>query len=152
MGHVYNAVMQFKRRHPFTVGWRLKKNSDIIEMHMNEDEIVKYAFCAQKNDNPLSIIETAVVVITNRRIIIGRKRVVFGYFLDSITPELFNDLKVRSGIFWGKIYIDTAKELVQLSNISKDALMEIETCVTDFMIKEKRKRSINTEEKDNKNK
>ena len=151
MGHVYNAVSQFKERHPFTIGWRLKQNSDVIEKHMNEDEIVKYAFCAQKNDNPLSIIETAVVVITNRRILIGRKRVVFGYFLDSITPELFNDLKVRSGIIWGKIYIDTAKELVQLSNISKDALMEIETCVTDFMIKEKRRNQTKSEESNNKN-
>ena len=70
---------------------------------------------------------------------IGRKRVVFGYFLDSITPDMFNDLKVLSGMIWGKIYIDTINEFVTLSNIDKRALPEIETMITDYMMKEKQK-------------
>lgn len=68
-----------------------------------------------------------VVALTSERILIGRKRVVMGYFLTSITPDLFNDLKVSGGLIWGKVYIDTAKEFVTLSNISKPALVEIET-------------------------
>ena len=47
---------------------------------------------------------------------------------------MFNDLKVRSGIIWGKILIDTVKELVILSNISKSALVEIEGEITSTMM------------------
>jgi len=134
---VYDLVKEFKKKYPGTVCWRLKQNSKVIEKHLNPDEEVIYAFAAQKNDDPLDIITTAVVAITNRRIIIGRKRVFFGYFMDSITPDLFNDIKVSSGIIWGKIYVDTVKELVKFSNISKKALPEIETQISDFMMDKK---------------
>ncbi len=139
MGKVYELVRDFKMKYPNTVAWRLKKNSSIIEKHLNPDEEVHYVFAAQKNDNPFNVISTAVVALTNKRILIGRDRVVVGYFLDSITPDLFNDLKVKSGVVWGKIYIDTIKEFVTLSNISKSALPEIETKITSFMMEEKRK-------------
>ena len=76
---------------------------------------------------------------TDERIIIGRKRVVFGYFFDSITPDLFNDLKVLSGVLWGKIHIDTAKEFITLSNIDKSALPEIEQMVGSCMRTKKQK-------------
>ena len=99
---------------------------------------VLYVFVAQKNDNPLDIISTAVVALTNERILIGRKRVVMGYFLDSITPDMFNDLKILSGIIWGKVYIDYVKEFVTLSNISKNALSEIETKISSFMMEQKK--------------
>ncbi len=139
MGSVYQLAREFKLKYPSSVAWRLRKNSAIIEKHLNQDEEVNYVFLAQKNDNPFNIISTAVVALTNKRILIGRDRVVVGYFLDSITPDLFNDLKVKSGIVWGKIYIDTIKEFVMLSNISKNALPEIETAITSFMMEEKQK-------------
>ena len=62
-----------------------------------------------------------------------------GYFLDSITPDMFNDLKILSGIIWGKVYIDYVKEFVTLSNISKNALSEIETKISSFMMEQKKK-------------
>jgi len=136
---VYEQALEFKRKYKRTIAWRLKKNSEIIEKHLNPGEEVLYVFVAQKNDHPLSILETAVVALTNQRILIGRDRVVIGYFMDSITPDLFNDLKVRSGIIWGKIDIDTVKEFVTFSNISKKALPEIETKITSFMMEEKQK-------------
>jgi len=136
---VYEQALEFKRKYSKTIAWRLKKNSSVIEKHLNPDEKVLYVFCAQKNDHPLNILGTAVVALTNQRILIGRDRVVIGYFMDSITPDLFNDLKVRSGIIWGKVDIDTVKEFVTFSNISKQALPEIETKITSFMIQEKKK-------------
>ncbi len=136
---VYEQALEFKRKYSKTIAWRLKKNSSVIEKHLNPDEKVLYVFCAQKNDHPLNILGTAVVALTNQRILIGRARVVIGYFMDSITPDLFNDLKVRSGIIWGKVDIDTVKEFVTFSNISKQALPEIETKITSFMIQEKKK-------------
>lgn len=63
----------------------------------------------------------------------------FGYFLTSITPDMFNDLKVVTRIFWGTVIIDTIKELVHISNISKKALPEIETNVTEYIMEEKKK-------------
>ena len=138
MGSVYKKVARFKRKYPKTIGWRLLENSSIVEKHLNPGEEVLYAFIAQKNDNVFHIFESAVVALTNKRILIGRKRVLFGYFLDSITPDMFNDLKVSGGLIWGKVYIDTIKEFVTLSNISNDALAEIETNITEYMMEMKK--------------
>ncbi len=139
MGEVYRRALKFKKLHPSTIGWRLKKNSEIVERHLNPDEHVIYVFVAQKNDNPLDILGTAVIALTDKRILIGRKRVAFGYFLDSVTPDLFNDLKVKGGIIWGKVYIDTVKEFITLSNIGVEALPEIETQISSYMMDMKKK-------------
>lgn len=139
MGSIYKRVLRFKQKYPNTVAWRLEKNASVIEKHLNPGEEVRYAFAAQKNDNIFNIFETAVVVLTSKRILIGRKRVLYGYFLNSITPDMFNDLKVAGGLFWGKVHIDTVKEYVTLSHISNSALMEIETEVSTYMMEEKKK-------------
>lgn len=146
MGEVYKKVLRFKLKYPMTIGWRLKQNSSVVEKHLNPGEKVLYAFIAQKNDNPLNFIESAVVALTNKRILIGRKRVVIGYFLNSITPDMFNDLKVVAGIIWGKVHIDTVKEYVTLSNISNDALTEIETAISSYMMEQKKKYGIREKE------
>ena len=129
-----SQLSSFRSKYPLTVGWRLKKNSRVLLEHLHDDEVIKYAFYAQKNKSSLDILETGIVAVTNKRLVIARDRVVIGYFFDSITPDMFNDLKVRSGIIWGKILIDTVKELVILSNISKSALVEIEGEITSTMM------------------
>ncbi len=136
---VYEKVKKFKKKYPMTVAWRLKKHCQIIDVHLNPGEVVKYAFAAQKNDNPLDMITTNVVALTNKRILIGQKRLLFGYSFTAITPDMFNDLKVTMGLIWGKVYIDTIKEFVTFSNIQREALPEIETCITEYMMLEKRK-------------
>ena len=138
MGEVYKRVREFKEKHPMSVAWRLKANSKVIEKHINPDEYVIYAFAAQRSVNTLDIFSTVVVALTNKRLLIGRKRLLFGYFFDSITPEMFNDLKVMSSIIWGKIKIDTVKELIVLSNIDKSALDEIETEISSYMLEAKK--------------
>lgn len=136
---VYEKVKEFKKKYPWSIAWRLKAHSKIIDKHLNPDEIVLYAFAAQKNDKPLDIISTNVVVISNKRIMLGQKRLLFGYFFTAITPDMFNDITVKMGILWGKVYIDTIKEFVPFSNIQKSALPEIETAITKYVMKEKRK-------------
>ena len=136
---VYKFVLDFKKQYPWTISWRLKKHCEIVEKHLNPGEIVKYAFAAQKNDNPLDIVTTYVVVLTNKRILLGTKRLLFGYFFTAITPDMFNDLSVKMGLIWGKIIIDTVKETVYLSNIQKEALDDIETAITEYMMQEKKK-------------
>ncbi len=136
---VYKKVLKFKEKYPMTIGWRLRENASVVERHINPDEEVIYAFVGQKNDNPFNIFNTAVIALTNKRILIGRKRVLVGYFLNSITPDMYNDLKISSGLLWGKVYIDTVKEFVTITNLSKDALTEIETQITSYMMEEKKK-------------
>ena len=139
---VYDDAKKFKRKYPLTVAWRIKRNASIVDRHLNPDEEVLFTFVAQKNNNPFDFFGSAVIALTNKRILIGRKRVVFGYFFDAITPDMFNDLKVIGGIIWGKVCIDTIKEKVYLSNISNNALPEIETTISSYMM-EARKLYIN---------
>ena len=122
-----------------TISWRLKQHCKVIDTHINPGEVVKYAFAAQKNDTTFDIISTNVIVLTNKRILLGQKRLLFGYFYTAITPDLFNDLEVIMGLLWGKIQIDTVKEVVMLSKIQKEALAEIETYITEYMMEEKQK-------------
>lgn len=136
---VYQLAREFKKRYPFTIAWRLRSHSKIIERHLNPDEKVMYVFAAQKGTSDWDIMSTYIGVLTNKRLLFAQKRLVFGYFFTSITPDLFNDFKINMGILWGDVYIDTLKELVTLSNIQKKALPEIETRVTEHMMKEKKK-------------
>lgn len=139
MGSVYEEAKSFKRRYPSTVAWRIKKHCKIVEQHLNPGEEVKYVFVGQRNNNFYDIISTAVFVITNKRLLIANDRLLFGYFLYSITPDMFNDLTVVSGIIWGKVIIDTIKEEVFISKLSKRSLDEIETQVTEHLMEEKKK-------------
>ena len=135
---VYEKVLNFKRKYPLTIAWRLKQHTKIIKKHLNPGEEVIYAFAAQKNDNPFDIWTSCIVALTNKRIMIAQKRVIFGWLFTTITPDLYNDLKVNMGLIWGKVYIDTVKELVCFSNIQRGALSEIETAVTEYMMQEKK--------------
>lgn len=141
--NVYEIVNEFIKKYPMTIAWRVKKHSKIVEKFLNPDEEVKFAFAAQKNDSTTDIFNTYVVALTNKRIILGRKRLFFGFFYTSITPDMFNDLTVKMGIVWGKIYIDTVRELVTLSNIDPKALDVIETNITEYMMNEKKKYASN---------
>lgn len=146
MSKTYELAKQFKRKYPLTVAWRIKQHCKIIDKHLNPGEEVLYIFMGQKNHSSFDLVNTNLVVLTSKRLMIATKRLIFGYFFIAITPDMFNDLTVIDGILWGRIKIDTVKEEVMLSNIDPKALPEIETKVSDYMIKEKRRyaqRSVN---------
>ena len=139
MNLVYNKVMEYVHKYHGGVAWRLKKHSGVVELHLNPDEEVLYAFPGQKNDNFWDVFSTCVICLTNHRILIGQKHLIFGYSLTSITPDLFNDMEVYQGLIWGRVVIDTIKEVVILTNLDKHALSNIETNITQFMMAEKEK-------------
>ena len=139
IGPVYKKVLEYKRRFSGGIYWRLKKHAAVIERHLNPGEEVIYAKKKKKNESHKDIFNTCILALTNKRILIGQSKLLFGYALTSITPDLFNDLEVYEGLIWGIITIDTVKELVNLSNIDKKALPEIETNITEFMMEEKKK-------------
>lgn len=135
----YELAKKFKEKFPSTVAWRIFQNSKVIDEHVNPDEEVTYAFVGQKNESPFDIFQTCAVAITNKRMLIGQKRVLFGYALNSVTPDLYNDMQIYQGLIWGKIVIDTIKEKIIISNLSKDSLVELETVISTFMMEEKMK-------------
>ena len=135
---VLGCVLEFKKRYPSTVMWRVKKHSNVIQKHLNPKEKVLYAFAAQKNNDAMNVIDTAVLCVTSDRILIAQDQILYGYSLNSITPEMYNDLQILSGIFWGKIVIDTVKEVIYFSNLSKKALVEIESIISMYMMEAKK--------------
>ena len=140
MGQVYDHVALYKRKFPGGVTWwRLKKHAKVVEQHLNPGEEPVYTFAGQKNDDMLDVFSTCVVCLTNKRILIGQDHVLYGYSLNSITPDLYNDMQVFRGLLFGKITIDTIKEVVVITNLDKNCLPEVETAITEYMMEEKKK-------------
>ena len=136
---VYNLALRFRRKYFGTIAFRLKAHSRVILEHINPNEKLLYVFCGQKGFSHREIFSSCIVALTNERIMIATKRVFFGYFLTTVTPDLFNDLKVQSGLFFGRVIIDTAKEKITISNLSNSSLREVETAISTYMHKEKGK-------------
>ena len=145
---VYRKVMEFAHRYPGTIAWRLGAHCKVAGEHINSDEEVLYAFAAQKGRSAFDIISTYVVVITNKRLVVAQKRLFFGYFCYSITPEMFNDLTIEMGLIWGEVVIDTIKEVVVFSNLSRNSLFEIETVMSKYLMQKKRYYEPNLTEKE----
>ncbi len=139
MENIYEKIMAYSKKYPTTVAWRKKAHASIIEKHLNPGEKVLYALACQKNFSSIKFFNTYAVALTNKRILLAQKRIFFGYTLLAITPDMFNDLTIKTGVFWGKAYIDTVKEVVVLSNLAKDSVPEIETAITQYMMEEKKK-------------
>ena len=135
----YKKVLEFKKKYKGTLAFRLKAHCKVLDKHLNPGEKIVYVFAGQKNSSSIAVPNTFVVALTNKRLLFARKRLFFGYCFYAVTPDMFNDLKVNSGIIWGQIVIDTVKELAYISNVSKDALDEIETAITEYMMEEKKK-------------
>lgn len=139
MGKVYNKVLEFEKKFSGGIAWRLKNHCKVVEEYINPDEEVLYAFCAQKNEKVTEVFNTFVIVVTSKRLLLGHKRLLWGSFLYSITPDLYNDLQVYKGLIWGKITIDTVKEKIVLTNLPKNGLDEIETTISEFMMEAKQR-------------
>lgn len=146
---IYDKVKEFKRKYPRTVAFRLKAHAKVASQFIGSDEEVKYVFVAQKNYHSFDFVNTNIVVLTDKRIIVATKRLIFGYFFRMITPDMFNDLTIKHGIIWGKVIIDTVKEQVVLSNIDPNALAEIDDNITMYMLEQKKEQN-RKEEKESK--
>ena len=137
--NVLKMVTRFKRKYPWTIAFNLRKHSMVVESIIDNDEKVLYAFCGQKNDTHRIIFDTCVLALTDKRLIIGQKRILWGYQITTVTPDLFNDLKINAGLLFGRIEIDTVKEHIFISNLDKKSLDEIETNINKMMLENKRK-------------
>ena len=134
----YIGVKKFLSKYPFTIAWRVKEHCSIIDKHLNPGEEILYIFAGQKNDRAIDIMNTYVVAFTNKRIILATKRVLFGYFFITVTPDMYNDLTISRGLLFGSVTIDTIKEVITITNIDPKALPEIETNISEIMIAQKK--------------
>ena len=100
MGKVYNKLIEFWSKYSGGIAWRLKRHAKVVEEYINPDEEVLYAFCAQKNEKMSEIFNTYVIVVTSKRLLLGHKRLLWGSFLYSVTPDLYNDLQVTASVIY----------------------------------------------------
>ena len=145
MSSVYPKVLRFKKKYSMTIALRLKKHSDVVEKILDRDENVLYAFCGQRNDDNHFLFDSCVVALTNKRIIVGEKRII-GYYVINVKTDLFNDLKIKAGLFFGQVEMDTVKENIHISNLDKKSLDEVETMVQKI-ISDNKKRAKEEEKK-----
>ena len=139
MKTTYEFVKEFKKEYPMTINWwRTKKHSALIDKNLNPGEKVLYAFAAQNDNSYGSINNTAVLAVTTDRLIIAQDRLIVGYKVISITPELYNDITINAGLIWGTVIIDTVKETIYFSNIDKRALSEIQVNISTYMMTAKK--------------
>lgn len=136
---IYREASEYLKRYPMTLAWRIKQHSKVISKHLNKDEDVYYVFPAQKNPDSFNIFSTCLIALTNKRILLAQKRVFWGYNMTSITPDMFNDFELSKGLIFGKLDIDTVKEVIRLSNIDSKALVEIETNLSEYILEIKPK-------------
>ena len=145
-GVVYNSVKDFLRKYPATIAWRVKKHSSVVEEHLNDDEVVLYSFAGQKNSNFMQPFFTTVVVFTNKRMLLGRKKYLGRYDYSSITPDMLNDFEIKTSILYGIVEIDTVKEHFYIGCLDKRSLPSIEDALSKYMVNEKLKYMKNLEE------
>lgn len=136
----YSKLKAFTEKFPHGVTWfRLKKHCEIIDKHLNPGEQISFVVAGQLDNDSLSFFNTGVLAITTDRILVAQNRLLVGYKFSSITPDLYNDMQVDCGLFWGTLCIDTVKEKIYVSNLDKKSLPEVETSVTMFMSDAKKK-------------
>lgn len=137
---IIKEVSGYLKRYPTTIAWRIRQHARVITKHLNKDEEIYYVFPAQRNPDSYNIFTTCLVALTNKRILIAQKRVLWGYNITSITPDMFNDFELSKGLIFGKLDIDTVKEVIRLSNICSKALVEIETNLSEYILEIKPKK------------
>ena len=142
MVNSYSYLKEFMKKYPMTSAWRVKQHCKVIDKHLNDNEKILYMFAGQKNDRAVDVFNTYVIAFTNKRIILATKRVVFGYFFKSITPDMYNDLTIHRGLIWGSVVIDTIKEVITITNVDVKALDEIETNIIEVIMKQKKELGI----------
>lgn len=138
-GDVYKSLKSFLKKYPMTVAFRVKKHASVVEQHINDDEVVLFSFAGQKNSNLLIPFYTTVIVFTNKRMLLGRKRFFGRYLYTSITPDMLNDFEIYNNIVFGSVEIDTVKEHFIINCLNKKSLPKIEDALSKYMVDEKLK-------------
>lgn len=140
---IYNNVASYKDKYPKTLAFRLRAHSNVVENSLKKGEKVLYTFCGlgstinprrySENDSGVSSLGTCVVALTNKRIIIGHKGLLFGHTIKSIDFNKYNDMTVQKGLIWSSVDIDTFKEEFKISGLTEAGANEVETAISNIL-------------------
>lgn len=136
---VYNSCRDFLKKYPKTIAWNVRRHAKVVEQHINDDEVVLFTFAGQKDTNWTMPFYTTIIVFTNKRMLLGRKRSFGRYFYTSITPDMLNDFEIRTNILFGVVEIDTVKEHFTIGCLDKRSLSRIEDALSKYLVDEKLK-------------
>lgn len=133
---IYESVKAYKDKYPSTLAFRLKKHAEVVEKNIKKDERVLYTFCGHgiagntSVENGASSYGTVVVALTNKRIVIGHKGLLFGSKIKSIDMKKYNDMTVDKGLIWSSLNIDTFKEEFKVAGLTAEGANEAEENVS----------------------
>lgn len=146
---VIELIKGFKKKYPRGITFRVKKHAEVIRRHLNDDEVVLFAFIGQKDATIYQPFFTTAVVFTNKRMLLGRSQFFGRYYYSSITPDMLNDFELRANILFGEVEIDTVKEHFCMNCLDKRSLPSIEDALSNYLVNEKLKyaKSNNNEKK-----
>ena len=138
---IYESCKDFLKKYPRTIAWRVKQHSKVVQSHLNDDEVVLFTFIGQKNTNFLQPFYTTIIVFTNKRMLLARKRFFGRYYYASVTPDMLNDFEIRANILFGTVEVDTVKEHFTINCLDKRALVKIEDALSKYLVDEKLKQN-----------
>jgi len=136
---VIELVKGFRKKYPSGIVFRTKKHAEVIKRHLNDDEVVLFAFIGQKDATFYQPFYTTAVVFTNKRMLLGRSQFFGRYYYSSITPDMLNDFEIRGNILFGTVEIDTVKEHFCINCLDKKSLPSIEDALSNYLVNEKLK-------------
>ena len=100
MGKIYEKMLEYENKYPDTLGFRLKKHAQVIEDNLLEGEKVLHVYYGS-----IELFRTMAIVVTDKRIIFGRKNLAFGSFCISIDKDKICEVSYDKGLMFGKVKI-----------------------------------------------
>ena len=136
---VYEKCKAFLKKYPKTINWRLKKHAEVVQQHINDDEVVLFSFAGQMGASIIQPFYTTIVVFTNKRMLLGRSMFFGRTYYSSKTPDMLNDFEIMTDLLYGAVVMDTIKEHVVIGCLDKRSLIAVEDALSKYMINEKLK-------------
>jgi len=131
---MYKFVLDNNYGRGVTKKWGIK-HFEIIEGNLSDDEVVKLCFMGMGNAQN----DYFSYVITDKRIMIGQKRLVGEYFQTVFLNHL-NDVSYQGGALFGTITNDTMKEKFSV-RIDKESAKRINEAVNETLRQLRQKES-----------
>ena len=106
MGIIYEKAMKFKSKYSGSISFRLKEHSKFAEKYLVDGEKVLHVYCGCRD-----FFHTRVLVITDKRVMVAHKNLLFGGYCSSIDKNEICEIGTHKGIIWNEITLSTLTDL-----------------------------------------
>lgn len=118
---IYEKVMEFKNKFSGVPATRLERHAEVAMKSLAEGENVLHVYCGLDE-----FYRTQIVVVTDRRVIVARKKLLFGSRISSIDRDKVCNIHNRRSLLWNDIFFNTLTEnFAYLHMLGDDATTEI---------------------------